>query len=123
MLSAGGGFPDAQMEYGPIKPEQCEAYRAQKEKTRHEEITRFQAAMAANKSELAALVQQHGLQHVDPSGARAALQRQPLCDGVMLFSNHWPVVTFSPRSIFWQDCKSSGLSSAKMSQAAAAISV
>ena len=57
-----------QMEYGPIKPAECEAYRAQREKSRTEEIARFQAEMAANKAELRALVDAHGLQHADPKG-------------------------------------------------------
>ena len=57
-----------QMEYGPIKPAECEAYRAQKEKSRQEEIAHFQAEMAANKAELQSLVDAHGLTHANPSG-------------------------------------------------------
>ena len=82
--AAAGAPAAAQMEYGAIKPEQCEAVRARKDKTRREEITRFQAAMAANKTELAQLVQQHGLQHADPSGARCSHAPAPCCPPCLL---------------------------------------
>lgn len=57
-----------QMEYAPIKAHECDQYREQKQKSREEEIARFQQEFAANTEQLRNYMEAHGLRSVDPSG-------------------------------------------------------
>lgn len=59
-----------QMDCAPIKHQECDRYRAEKDKRREEETMRLQREFAANTDTLRAFVDQHNLRNVDPSGAR-----------------------------------------------------
>ncbi|CAL8464951.1 g4486 [Coccomyxa elongata] len=61
--------PVEKMECAPIKHQECDRYRAEKEKRREEETMRLQREFAANTDTLRAFVDQHNLRNVDPSGA------------------------------------------------------
>lgn len=57
------------MDCAPIKHQECDRYRAEKDKRREEETMRLQREFAANTDTLRTFVDQHNLRNVDPSGA------------------------------------------------------
>lgn len=95
------------MEYAPIKTQDCEKYRENKERRRDEEIARLQHEFAANTDVLRAFVDQHNLRNMDPSGAlrspRSCTHWHPLWQGLFCSQGRVICTSVALRSASWEE--------------------